>query len=190
MTRKFAAFGFIASSVVAIPALAQCAATHTAASSSSPPATSSALAGFARKAAVGGLLEVELGRLAAEKSSNDRVKEFGQRMVNDHTKANAELKLAAGAQEVELPAEIDARHKATIDRLSKLSGAKFDKAYMRDMVEDHEKDVAEFEKAAAHSGDSPIKNFAGKNLSTLREHLKMAREVDRELSGKTAKSSS
>jgi putative membrane protein len=189
MTLKLAAVGFVGGAVLALPALAQCSGSRAPAISSSA-ATSTALTGFARKAAVGGMLEVELGRLATEKSSNDRVKEFGQRMVNDHSKANSELKLSAGAQGVELPARIDAKQKASIDRLSKLSGAAFDKAYIRDMVADHEKDVAEFEKAAAHPGDSPIKNFAGKTLPTLRQHLKMAREVDRELSGKTAKTSS
>jgi putative membrane protein len=144
------------------------------------------LSSFAKKAAIGGMAEVELGRLAAEKGSNDRVKQFGQRMVDDHSKANDELKQAASAAGIELPSEIDGKSKATIEKLSKLSGAAFDKAYMADMVEDHEHDVAEFTKAAK-SPDSPVGSFAGKTLPTLREHLKMAKDVDQEVAGAKAK---
>jgi putative membrane protein len=147
--------------------------------------TRSALSGFARKAATGGLAEVELGRLAAQKGSSDRVREFGQRMVEDHGKANAELQQAARDQGIDLPAEIDAKQQATIDRLSKLSGTAFDQAYMRDMVKDHEHDVAEFERAAKSGEDSPIRRFAQQTLPTLRDHLKMAKQVDGEVSGRS-----
>jgi putative membrane protein len=102
-------------------------------------------------------------------------------MVDDHSKANAELKLAAREQGVALPTELDAEHQAAIDRLSRLSGSAFDQAYMRDMVMDHEEDVSEFARAARHSGDSPIKSFASRALPTLQDHLKMARDVDGEL---------
>ncbi|HEY7112529.1 MAG TPA: DUF4142 domain-containing protein [Thermoanaerobaculia bacterium] len=146
-----------------------------------PDAAAGDLGDFAKKAAVGGMAEVELGRLAVERASNARVKEFGQRMVDDHSKANAELKLAAREQGVALPTELDAEHQAAIDRLSRLSGSAFDQAYMRDMVMDHEEDVSEFARAARHSGDSPIKSFASRALPTLQDHLKMARDVDGEL---------
>ena len=103
---------------------------------------------FVKEAAIGGMAEVDLGTLAKEKASNPDVKQFGDRMVTDHSKANDELKQWAQQKNVTLPAEIDAKHKATHERLAKLSGAAFDKAYMADMVEDHVKDVAAFKKAS------------------------------------------
>ncbi|HTO75023.1 MAG TPA: DUF4142 domain-containing protein [Thermoanaerobaculia bacterium] len=152
------------------------------ASAQAPPEAGSVdLGDFARKAAIGGMTEVELGRLAVERASNARVKEFGQRMVNDHTRADTELRVAAREQGIPLPAELDAEHKAAVNKLSRLSGSAFDQAYMRDMVMDHEEDVAEFARAAQSPGDSPVKSFAAKNLPTLQDHLKMARDVDGEL---------
>jgi putative membrane protein len=150
-----------------------------------PGNDSDALGGFARKAAIGGMTEVELGRLAVERASNARVKEFGQRMVNDHTSANTELRVAAREQGIVLPTELDTEHKAVVDKLSRLSGSAFDQAYMRDMVMDHEEDVAEFSRAAQSPGDSPVKSFAAKALPTLQDHLKMARDVDGELGRST-----
>jgi putative membrane protein len=198
MNRKWTVIGMAASCALSVSLAAQ---TPGASGQSNPPTQekpakpvssekmsasgSHELSGFAKKAAVGGMAEVELGRLATEKASSARVKEFGQRMVDDHSKANDELKQAASAQGIDLPSEIDAKTKATIDKLSKLSGAEFDKAYMKDMVEDHEHDVAEFAKAAKHS-DSPVGSFAGKALPTLRDHLKMARDVEKEVRGRAA----
>ena len=94
--------------------------------------------------AQGGMAEVELGRLASEKASNEQVKEFAKKMVDDHTKANDELKSIASTKNITLPNETDAKHKATMDRLSKLSGDAFDRAYIRDMLTDHRKDVNAF----------------------------------------------
>ena len=82
-------------------------------------------------------------------------------MIDDHSKANADLQTAAHDQGIALPTEIDSKHKAKIDELSNLSGFDFDKAYMQDMVKDHEKDVAEFEKAAKMSGDTPVRELRG-----------------------------
>ena len=146
-----------------------------------PDAAAGDLGDFARQAAIGGMTEVELGRLAVERASNARVREFGQRMVDDHSKANTELQVAAREQGVALPTEIDTEHRAAVDRLSRLSGPAFDQAYMRDMVMDHEQDVADFARAARHAGDSPIKSFAARTLPTLQDHLKMARDVDGQL---------
>ena len=152
------------------------------------PANMPALKTFAMKAADGGMAEVELGRLAAQKGSNDRVKQFGQKMVDDHTKANNDLKQAAGQAGIELPADTSAKHKQLVQKLSGLSGAAFDKAYMDAMVKDHVEDVAEFEKASKAPGNSPIRTFAASTLPTLKEHLQMAREIDSEVKGAAARS--
>src|SRR5947209_10188655 len=97
---------------------------------------------FIKKAAEGGLAEVQLGQLAAEKASSPDVKQFGQRMVDDHTKANDQLKQVASQKGVTIPDKLSAKDEATKARLEKLSGESFDHAYMKDMVTDHTKDVS------------------------------------------------
>ncbi len=131
---------------------------------------------FMMKAAQGGMAEVELGRLAKDHASNQAVKDFGQQMVDDHSKANDELKDLASRKSVTLPTDVNAKDKATMDRLSKMNGAAFDRAYMRDMVMDHKKDVAEFQKEANSGMDPDVKSWAAKTLPTLQHHLQMAQE--------------
>ena len=129
------------------------------------------------KVAKGGMAEVELGKLASEKGSSDAVKQFGQRMVADHSKANDELKALADGKKITLPAEIGPEDKALRDRLVKLSGPAFDQAYMKAMVSDHVKDVGEFRRESRAGKDADVKSWAAKTLPTLEEHLKMARQA-------------
>jgi putative membrane protein len=133
---------------------------------------------FVLEAAKGGMAEVEVGKLAVDKASNADVKKFGQRMVDDHSKANDELKAIASSKHITLPASLDAKDKAMYDRLSKLSGAAFDRAYMQAMVTDHVTDVAAFKREAQTGNDPEVKAFAAKTLPTLEDHLKMARSTD------------
>jgi putative membrane protein len=133
---------------------------------------------FVKNAAQGGMAEVELGKLATEKASSDDVKQFGQRMVDDHSKANDQLKQIASQKSIDVPSDLNAKDKATKDRLSKLSGPAFDRAYMKHMVADHTKDVAEFKKQANTGSDSDIKGFASSTLPTLEDHLKMAKDIN------------
>jgi putative membrane protein len=149
----------------------------TATSSKQSAGTSNADTMFMKKAAEGGMAEVELGQLAAQKASSDDVKKFGQRMVDDHTKANEQLKQVAAQQHMSLPQEPNAKDKATKARLEKLSGDEFDKAYMKDMVKDHKKDVSEFEHASKSAKDPAVKSFAEQTLPTLKEHLKEAQRI-------------
>jgi|SRR5690242_3723714 putative membrane protein len=132
---------------------------------------------FAKKAAEGGIAEVKLGQLAQERGSNPAVKNFGRQMVQDHSKANDELKQASSKENIELPSEAAKSDQSTYDRLSKLSGDAFDRAYARDMVKDHSKDVAEFQKEAKNGRDESIKNFAAQTLPTLQNHLDQARQM-------------
>lgn len=132
---------------------------------------------FVKKAAEGGLAEVELGQLATQKAASEDVKKFGQRMVDDHSKANDQLKQVAEQQHIELPTEPSAKDKALKARLEKLSGEQFDKAYMHDMVKDHRTDVAEFAHEAKMGKDPAVKSFAESTLPTLREHLKLAEKI-------------
>jgi putative membrane protein len=132
---------------------------------------------FIKKAAEGGMAEVELGKLAAEKGSSEDVKKFGQRMVDDHSKANDQLKHVASSKGVDVPSDLNAKDKATKERLSKLSGAQFDKAYMANMVRDHQQDVAEFRRESKMAKDPDVKSFASQTLPTLEDHLKEARSI-------------
>jgi len=134
---------------------------------------------FAMDAAVGGMAEVELGKLATQKATNPDVKQFGQRMVDDHGKANDELKTVASKESIDLPTSLDSKHQATVDRLSKLSGADFDKAYVREMVKDHDMDVKEFQKEAQNGQNTSVRDFASKTLPTLEEHQKMIHDIDK-----------
>jgi putative membrane protein len=126
------------------------------------------------KAAQGGMMEVEAGKVAQSKAQHAEVKQFAQRMVTDHGKANDELKALARSKNVELPTALDKQHRAHVDNLGKQSGAEFDRAYMKHMVDDHKKDVAEFEKQSKSAKDPDLRKWAGEKLPTLREHLKMA----------------
>jgi putative membrane protein len=133
---------------------------------------------FVRSAAEGGMAEVEMGRLAVQHGSNDAVKQFGQRMIDDHSKANDELKDIASRKGLTVPGAPTAKQKATISHLEKLNGAEFDRAYMQDMVRDHQEDVAEFKKEADNGADPDVKSFAGKTLPTLQQHLQMAQDTE------------
>jgi putative membrane protein len=133
---------------------------------------------FAMTAAMDGMAEVELGRLATGRGASDAVKQFGQRMVDDHSKANDELQQWAMTAGVTLPTALDAKHQAVVARLSRLSGAAFDKAYAQQMVKDHTKAVQLFQREADRGADSGLKTFASTTLPTLREHLEMARSLN------------
>lgn len=134
---------------------------------------------FVTKAAEGGMAEVELGKLAQQKGTTDEVKNFGQRMVTDHSKANDELKTIAQNKKITLPSDLDTHDKATRDRLAKLSGSAFDHAYMRTMLVDHRKDVNEFKHESSMGKDADIKAFASKTLPTLEDHLKQAQDANK-----------
>jgi putative membrane protein len=137
---------------------------------------------FVSDAAEGGLMEVELGRLAMQKTGNDAVRNFGMQMVQDHSRANSELKAVAARKHIEVPTQLSSNQKSTLDKLSKLSGADFDKEYMSNMVKDHEADVKEFETQANKGNDPDVKAFAAKTLPTLQKHLQMARDVNNQVS--------
>jgi putative membrane protein len=126
---------------------------------------------FLQKAAQGGMTEVELGKLAQQNGSSADVKQFGSRMVTDHSKANADLKSLADKKGVTVPASLDAKHQAMVDRFQHLSGPAFDKAYVHMMVKDHEKDAAEFRQASTDSQDPDVKAFAGDTLKVIESHL-------------------
>ena len=133
---------------------------------------------FMKKAAEGGMAEVKLGELAQQNGQSQQVKDFGQRMVTDHTKANDELKQVAVQQNVSLPTSPGSHDQAEYNKLSKLHGDAFDKAYAKMMVADHKKDISEFKREADSGSDPQVKSFANQTLPTLQEHLQLAEKMN------------
>jgi putative membrane protein len=132
---------------------------------------------FASKAASGGMMEVELGRIAQQKAASQRVKDFGAMMVQDHTAANDDLKSRVSSLDVALPSMVNDEDKKEMDKLSKKYGKDFDKAYMNMTLDDHKKDVAEFRKAADKCTEPSLKDFASKTLPVLEKHLDSAKAI-------------
>ena len=149
--------------------------------SSTDTATASSLSGrdkaFVKEAAVGGLAEVQLGRLAAERASNPDVKQFGQRMVDDHGKANDKLMAIAKQKNIDVPTELTGKPASEYQKLSKLSGSDFDREYVKLMLDDHKKDVSEFRKQSSSAQDPDLKAFATEALPTLESHLSMVQKL-------------
>jgi putative membrane protein len=133
---------------------------------------------FAINAVQGGLAEVELGKLAVEKANSPDVRAFGQKMVDDHTKANGQLTAIAQKEEITFPATLNAEDQQLYNKLQHMSGAMFDKAYMKAMVKDHKQDVKEFKKEAKKGKDPQIKSFASETLPVLESHLEMAKSTE------------
>jgi putative membrane protein len=126
---------------------------------------------FANKAAIGGMAEVALGKMAVAKGTDGQVKKFGDMMTMDHGKANAELKTIATGKNIALPAGLDAEHQAKGDSLSKLSGKDFDVAYTKAMVEGHKKTLSLMQSEAAGGKDADLKAFAAKTAPIVQMHL-------------------
>ena len=136
---------------------------------------------FVMEAAAGGMAEVELGRMAGEKASSDQVKQFGRMMVTDHSKANQELAKIAADIQLMAPHALKPEHQEAVDRLSKLSGDAFDRAYIQLMVKDHKKDVALFKRQASSADHPDIRQFASATLPTLERHYERAQQLQQEV---------
>lgn len=133
---------------------------------------------FLVEAASGGLMEVQLGQMAAQKAANAQVKQFGQMMVDDHSKVNEELKALAARKNITIPTTPGEDHRDNVKKLTDSKGGKeFDKDYVDLMVDDHKEDVDKFEKAAKDCKDPDIKAFAAKHLPHLQMHLQKARTL-------------
>jgi putative membrane protein len=141
---------------------------------------------FASNAAEGGLAEVELGQMAQKKGSSPSVKDFGQKMVEDHSKAADELKDCARKLGLDLPDHISATAMAEKAKLTAFSGQHFDRAYIDAMVKDHLEDVAAFKREAREGQNPELKRFAAKTLPVLEEHLKMAQRTQRDIGGQAS----
>ncbi len=138
---------------------------------------------FLKDAAIGDVAEIQLGQMAQEKASNPQVKQFGERMVKDHSQADDQLKNIAQTQHVALPTSLDPPHKAIKSELSTKTGSEFDKDYVRTMVQEHSKTVEKFKHEAATSQDATVKKFAQELLPILQSHLKEAQQLNNQING-------
>ena len=132
---------------------------------------------FIKTALMGNMYEVEAGKLAAARATSPEVKNFGQKLMDDHQKANEELKPIAVTKNVEIPAALDKKHQGMIDDLSKYSGADFDSQYMAMMAKDHKKDVEAYKKEVGKSEDPQVKGYASKTLGVIEQHLATAEQL-------------
>ncbi|MGE5658057.1 MAG: DUF4142 domain-containing protein [Actinomycetota bacterium] len=132
---------------------------------------------FINQAAQLGMLEVQLGQLAVQQGSSNAVKQYGQRMVQEHTQANQQLMQLARQKGVTPASQLDNQHQAVRSRLSKLSGSSFDEAYMREMINSHNQAIALFQAQAQQGNDSDLKAWAGRTIPNLQAHLQMANQT-------------
>lgn len=133
---------------------------------------------FALKAARGGMEEVDLGQIALQRGTSQAVRDFGQRMVTDHTKANERLRQVATQKGASLPPTLSRTGRSQVDELQKLNGAEFDRTYAKKMVKDHKEDVREFEKGAKDVSDPDLRAWAQETLPVLQQHLQLAQEME------------
>jgi putative membrane protein len=136
---------------------------------------------FMKDAAIGNAAEIQLGQMAQEKASDPRVKQFGERMVSDHSKADDQLKNIAQTQHVALPTELDPPHQSIKTALSTKTGSEFDKNYMRVMVQEHGKTLQKFEREAAASQDPTVKKFAQSLAPAIQSHLQQAKQIESQI---------
>jgi|SRR5215469_4395335 putative membrane protein len=131
---------------------------------------------FIEEAAIGGQFEVDAGKIA-ERSVNPQIKEFGARMVKDHSAADAKLKQIAASQGATVPQELDAKHAQIRDHLASLKGVEFDREYISEMVKDHDEDEQVFANTAKTLNDLQLRRFAADTLPVIQSHDKMAHEI-------------
>ena len=147
-----------------------------------PGATSPQDRVFVKDALEGGMAELQLGQLALQKSNNADVKQFAQRMVDDHTKMGEQMKPIAQQIGVKIPDGPSKKDKQTIAKLQELNGDDFDKAYMKDMVKDHKSDLNDFKTEAATGSNPAVQNAANQGSLVIGEHLQMAEQINQKTS--------
>ncbi|MEO6729873.1 MAG: DUF4142 domain-containing protein [Ferruginibacter sp.] len=146
-------------------------------------------ANFVVTAADGGMMEVQLGQLAQRNGKSTKVKQLGKMMVDDHSKANSELKTLAASKNITIPDSLGESKREKFNDFMKKKGTDFDKAYAEFMVDDHKKDIDNFKKQAERGNDSALKAWATGKISTLEHHLHMAEETRDAVEGRTSKDS-
>jgi putative membrane protein len=139
---------------------------------------------FIKEAIEGNLAEVQMGKLAQQNGASQGVKDFGQMLVTDHGQANTKAQSVAQSLNVTPPTQPNAKQKKEYDKMSKLNGAAFDKAFAQHMVADHKKDIAAYQKETK-SKNQTVAAMASETLPTLQKHLQTAQSLQK--GGRSAK---
>lgn len=134
---------------------------------------------FMKEAAAGNLAEIQMGRIALDKSSSSQIKETAQRIIDDHTKANDQLMTLAQRQQVTLPTEPMLKDRKEAKKLESMSGTAFDKAYARMLVMDHRKDIKKYGMESRKAKDTELRQYASTTLPVLKTHLQMAEQLSK-----------
>jgi putative membrane protein len=132
---------------------------------------------FVKKAMQGSIAQVQLGELTLQKSTNDQVKQFARKMIDDHTKLNEQMRPVAQQLGVEIPSEVSKKDKSLMSKMQALSGPAYDEAYIKDMVKDHKQDLSEFHMEASNGHDASVRDAATQGSKTISEHLQMAEQL-------------
>jgi putative membrane protein len=132
---------------------------------------------FVKNALQGGIAEVQLGQLTLQKSNNDQVKQFAQKMIDDHTRMGDQMKPVAQQVGVAVPTEPSKKDKQIMAKLQALSGSAYDQAYIKDMVKDHKQDLSEFQMEASSGQDAAVKDAATQGSQLISQHLQMAQQL-------------
>jgi putative membrane protein len=132
---------------------------------------------FAKDAAVSGLIQVELGKLATQKASKGEIKQFGEELAADHSKANEQLKRVASKENIQVPDSLDSKHQSQIDKLAKLDGEDFDKAFLKNQLRDRQAAVRDFNSEAQSGTDPELRTFASNMLPKLQQQLELAKNL-------------
>lgn len=132
---------------------------------------------FVKKAAEGGLAEVRLGKLAEQKATSPDLKNFAQKMVNDHTQLNEQMRPIAQQMGVSSPQELSKKDKKEISKLENLSGQQFDDAYIKYMIKDHKQDLSEFKTEASHTQNTELKTAAEHGAQVIQGHLQDIEQI-------------
>ena len=132
---------------------------------------------FMTRAAMMDMAEIQTGRLAVSQGASESVRQFGQRMIDDHTRTSQQLMQMASAAGFTPPQTLDAKHQAVAAKLARLTGAEFDRAYMKQMVKDHQEAVSLYRRQSTRGSMPDLRSFASATLPALQEHLSMARSM-------------
>jgi putative membrane protein len=136
---------------------------------------------FVTIAAQSDMLEIESSKLALQKSDSDKSKKFAERMIKDHTETSTELKglVSGGKVEADAPTALDKAHKDKLDKLAKLQGKDFTREYNDMQLSAHKDAVSLFDRYGKEGDNPDLKAFASKHLTALKQHLEMAKELDK-----------
>ena len=134
---------------------------------------------FAKNAMIFGLTELQLGKLAAEKASSDSVRQFAQKVAEAQEKANAQLKQIAANFKIPVPDEVDPKHASRVDKLSKLSGEEFDKAYVKDELKEREHNDRDFYMESMNGSNPALKDFAAKNRTAMEDQIEQLKALEK-----------